>query len=221
MLPTLAAVALASAAPGPSAAEMYRQVPGCTVDVAAMLQLSPYDFDQTDKGFRSLSSKPGCDVATANLIATYRRSNWGKLDRNAVQISYWHEGQSRAFAGQTELAIPLLLAGVNPGVAGLSAQFDRDNASIGMANAEYGLATVAFLQGDLAGLKTARARLAAVPRPSMWTTAMRNSAAPGRPSMNWPPNLNIVDELIRCFGKPYKEAYSCDAIAAAKRGHAP
>ena len=219
MLAALAGAALAGAPlrKAPTPADLYQQVPGCTVDLAAMMKLSPFDFDQTEKGFRSLANKPDCDVATANLIATYRRSNWGKLDQNQLQISYWHEGQSRAFAGQTELAIPLLLAGVNPGVAGLGEQLDHDNASIGMANAEYAMATVAFLQGDLAALNKARARLAALPRPSMWATAMEKTPAAARPSMNWPPNLNIIDQLIRCFGKSYREAYSCDAIAAARR----
>lgn len=219
MLAALAGAALAGAPlrQAPTPADLYQQVPGCTVDVTAMMKLSPFDFDQTEKGFRSLANKPDCDVATANLIATYRRSNWGKLDQNELQISYWHEGQSRAFAGQTELAIPLLLAGVNPGMAGLGGQLDRDNPSIGMANAEYALATVAFLQRDLAALNKARARLAALPTPNMWTTAMEKTPAAARPSMSWPPNLNIVDQLIRCFGKSYREAYSCDAIAAARR----
>src|SRR4051794_34591534 len=113
----------------------------CTVDTAAILKLSPYEFDQTNKGFRSLPS--GCDLATADLIAAYRRANWGKLTNNDVAISYWHEGQSRAFAGQTQLAIPLLLAGVNPGATGLGAGTDRLTKSIGTVNAEYALATVA------------------------------------------------------------------------------
>jgi hypothetical protein len=170
-----------------------------------MLKLSPYDFDQTAKGWRSVPSKGPCYVTAANLIATYRRANWGKLDANSVAISYWHEGQSRAMAGQTNLAIPLLLAGVNPGVAGVSADVDRQTSSIGMANAEYALATVAFLQGDLSALKAARARLAALREPE----AYRNLRPPPAAAAKWPPNLNIVDGLIACFGKPYRIAYGC------------
>ena len=215
------ALAAALAGQEPSALELHQPTPGCPIDVAAMLKLSPYEFDQTAKGWRSLRAKPGCDIATANLIATYRRANREKLDQNEMQISYWHEGQKRAEAGQTGEAIPLLLAGVNPGMTGTRAVDGRENALIGLANAQYALATVAFLQGDLDGLKKARARLASLPEPSIWAKLVERTPATLQSSMRWPPNLNIVDELIRCFGKPYKEAYNCDAIAAAKRGHAP
>src|SRR6266542_386560 len=113
ILAALAAVASQPVQRSPSPADLFHPAPGCTVDLDAMLKLPPYDFDQTDKGWRSIA-KPECNITAADLIGTYRRANWGKLTNNDVAISYWHEGQSRAMAGQTEQAIPLLLAGVNP-----------------------------------------------------------------------------------------------------------
>ena len=191
----------------PSAADLYHQVSGCPVDLDSMLTLSPYDFDQTGKGWRSLDAKPGCHAAAADLIANYRRANWGKIDANGVAISYWHEGQARAMAGETELAIPLLLAGVNPGFTGAGPDVDRQTSTMGMANVEYALATVAFLRGDLPALKSARARLAEIPAPEFYKKIRPEPVGAAK----WPPNLNVVDGLIACFGKPYAVAYGCRA----------
>jgi len=203
----LTAAALVTTPPTaqPSAADLYHQVAGCMVDLKSMLELSPYDFDQTEKGWRSLDAKPGCHVAAADLIATYRRANWGKIDANGVAISYWHEGQARAIGGETKLAIPLLLAGVNPGFTGAGPEVDRQSSPLGMANAQYALATVAFLQADLATLKLARARLAELPAPESYKGIRPEPVGAAK----WPPNLNVVDGLIACFGKPYAVAYGC------------
>jgi hypothetical protein len=173
----------------------------CSIDVAAVLKLSPHEFDQGPHGFRALASKPGCDAETADLIALYRRTNWAKLDQGQVAISYWHEGQSRAFAGQRDQAIPLLLAGVNPGVSGVNAEVDAESALYSNAFAQYALATVAFLQNDLPALKRARERLAAIPMPASY--AKLDSPSP------WPMNLKFVDGFIACFGKTYRQAYAC------------
>jgi hypothetical protein len=65
-------------------------------------------------------------------------------------------------------------------------------------------ATIAFLRGDRPALLAARTALAALPRPADF--APRD--VQGRPvAMNWPPNLNVVDGLLACFGRPYAEAY--------------
>ena len=166
--------------------------PTCEVDRTAMLRLSPHDFDQNEtKGWRPLSAHPECRLAAADLIREYRNANWGKLLPHEAHINYWHEGQLRASAGETEAAIPLLLAGVNP-------------ASID-GFPHYAMATVAFLQRDLSALKQARARLAALPVPQWFDEMKRN--APAARKMKWPLNLDVVDGLIRCFHKPYSEAY--------------
>ena len=152
----------------------------CSVDKEAMLRLSPSDFDQGPHGWRALAAKPDCHLATADLIAEYRHKHWRTSELFELHISYWHEGQMRASADQRELAVKLLLAGVSPQSIGFS---------------DYALATVAFLQNDLEALRTARARLAAAPKPAEFTG-------------KWPPNLDVVDGLLACFGKPYLEAYS-------------
>jgi hypothetical protein len=155
----------------------------CQVDTEAILRLSPSEFDQDPTGgWRTLTATPGCEVVIADLLAEYRRRNWGIFKEYELHLNYWHEGQVRAFAGQYDEAVPLLLAGVDPhAIGGFS---------------EYALATVAFLQNNRQALKAARDRLAAVPRPEFV------------PDGEWPPNLKIVDSLIACFGRPYSEAYS-------------
>lgn len=205
MITTIMAAALVTSQPGqpPSVADLYRQTPGCSVDLDAITKLSPFEFDQLPKGWRSLA-RPNCNAAAADLIAAYRVVNWSRLDASQVAISYWHEGQSRAMAGQTEAAIPLLLAGVNPG---LGAAGEQKLLPYSSAFSQYALATVAFLQNDLPGLKAARARLGAVPQPGDFAKLNANSP---RPAM-WPMNLDVVDRLIACFGKPYAEAYGCRA----------
>lgn len=168
--------------------------PTCNVDRTAMLRLSPDDFDQNwTKGWRPLASKPQCRVAAADLIGEYRKANWGKLQPHELHINYWHEGQLRAAAGQTDAAIPLLLAGVGPD-------------SINGAFVHYAMATVAFLQRDLPALEAARARLAALPVPQ-WYEEETKKGSTAAPIMKWPLNLDVVDGLIKCFSKPYSEAY--------------
>ncbi len=167
--------------------------PDCAVDVATMLQLTPDEFDQSSvEGWRSLSDRVGCRAAAADLIGEYRRSNWGNLLPHQVHLSYWHEGQLRAFEGQTDRAVPLLLAGANPdSIDGFP---------------HYAMATVAFLQRDLAALRAARERLATLPEPTWFKDTKDEGQI--RDDMMWPPNLDVVDGLIICFSRPYSEAYS-------------
>lgn len=164
----------------------------CAVDQEAMLALSPQDFDQSDdRGWRPLGDIAECRAAAAELIRTYRRTNWRSMTTGQVHTSYWHEGQMRAASGDADRAVPLLMAGTNPSSVG---------------GAEYQLGTIAFLRGDLAGLTLARERLAALPVPKD-LEEMREAARQGGAEFEWPPNLHVLDRLIACFGKPYSEAY--------------
>jgi hypothetical protein len=152
----------------------------CAVDRRAMLALGMDAFDQDHQGgWRPLSERPGCQVAAADLIRDYRA-----FLQDRLPILYWHEGQLRAEAGQTAEAISLM---------------DRTRREAGDERAPwwnvYVDATLAFLRGDRPALVAARERLAAVPRPD--DTGGRR----------WPPNLAVVDGLLRCFGRPYREAY--------------
>lgn len=152
----------------------------CQVDRRAMLALGMDAFDQDHQGgWRPLSERPGCKGTAADLIRDYRL-----FMQDRIPILYWHEGQLRADLGQNEAAAQLM---------------DRTRRDPGDERAPWWNAyvdgTIAFLRGNRAALVAARQRLAAVPRPA---------DTGGRA---WPPNLAVVDGLLRCFGRPYAEAY--------------
>ncbi|MEA3060618.1 MAG: hypothetical protein QOJ94_399 [Sphingomonadales bacterium] len=169
----------------------------CDVDRAAMLALPERAFDQDlEGGWRPLAARARCRGAAADLIAAYRRAHPA-----AGPILRWHEGQLRALHGQTGRAIALF-------------ERSREPSDANGWN-DYVDATIAFLRHDREALSAARARLAARPKPADW--APHDSQ--GRPvPIAWPMNLNVVDGLIRCFGKPYDKAYSvCTAPIRIRR----
>lgn len=176
----LAAAMLAAAAPSTPAR--------CAYDRSAMLRLEQRAFDQDlQGGWRVIADRPGCSIAAADLIREYRKSH-GSEDR----ILYWHEGQLRATAGQTSAALRLF---------GRSYKEGRD--AIGW-NA-YVDATIAFLRRNRPGLLAARERLLLIPRSPDWSPR----GPDGKPlAIAWPPNLNVVDGFIACFGQPYAKAYA-------------
>jgi hypothetical protein len=167
-----------------------------------MLSLSEDAFDQDlsngGGGWRKVASIPGCEAAAADLIAAYRAQH------ESSTTLLWHEGQLRAFAGQTERAIPLLLESKHDPATDLAGWND------------YVDATVAFLRRDREALLSARDRLAARPYPSgegmppLVGGMMEVPTQPGQPPMRvrWPPNIDVVDGLVACFERSYKEAYS-------------
>lgn len=170
--------------------------PDCSYNAATLLALPFERFDQDlTGGWRALESK-GCPVAAAEVLRRYRDEHRPLTDAQRSLLS-WHEGQVLAFMGSYQRAIPLLLAGIPV------------DDTIGFAH--YALGTVAFLQRDKPALLAARARLTAMPKPSDWTdevTVMVNDK-PVSFSTPWPPNVNVLDGLITCFDRPYKQAYSC------------
>lgn len=78
----------------------------------------------------------------------------------------------------------------------------------------YVTATIAFLRNDMETLRKARDELASVPTPPSFNPKRSDGT-----TVTWPPNLNIVDGLVRCFGRPYGEAYSpaCNRPKAASK----
>lgn len=170
----------------------------CAYNAAEVLTLTPQQFDQDlASGWRTLANKK-CYLEAAKLIRSYRTARLSSLSESQLHLSYWHEGQMRAFAGDPASAVPLLLSGVSP-----------DNSD---DFADYALGTVAFLERDLAALKTARNRLASLPAPPDWqsrskvTLTVNGVKMSGQ--MQWPPNLNALDGLIACFDRPYATAYT-------------
>jgi hypothetical protein len=154
----------------------------CQVDRSALLALGQDAFDQDmNGGWRPLSQRPGCESAAADLIRDYRVATEGRL-----HVLYWHEGQLRANAGQYPEAIRLMEL----------SRTASDSWNV------FGEATIAFLRGDRAALEAARARLASLPRPP----GFREEVLANGVHVTWPPNLAVVDGLIHCFGRPYREA---------------
>jgi len=160
--------------------------PDCSYDRSRMLGLGAYEFDQGADGWRRLSMA-GCELEAANLIRDYRTKQIRQLG-----VLFWHEGQLRAFFGEIENAINLFNVS------------RRDDDHYGWNI--YVDATIAFLRRDKAALLVARDRLASLPKPPDFSPV----DAEGAPlSISWPPNLNVVDGLIECFDKNYREAYQC------------
>lgn len=174
----------------------------CSYDRKALLSLDEQAFDQDltsgGGGWRKLSRTPGCELAAADLLSAYRAAHPA-----ASSLLAWHEGQVRASANQYSMAIPLLA----------SHRKDPSNDWAGWNH--YVDATVAFLKGDKGALLRARDRLADVlypndaDMPPFKDGHMEIPVQEGQPPIRvrWPPNIDVVDGLVKCFGKPYSEAY--------------
>lgn len=165
--------------------------PDCSYDLEAMLALDRNAFDQTlpGGGWRGLHER-GCYAEAAELIRAWRHEK-----RDHASILYTHEGQMRAYAGQTEQAIALLRLTYKP--------MDED-ANFGWNF--YMDGTIAFLDRDREALTTAIQRLKQVPK-----LEARVVYADGTPAkIKWPPNLDVLEALERCWERPFAEAYGVD-----------
>ncbi|MCL1499931.1 hypothetical protein M3O57_10010 [Xanthomonas nasturtii] len=178
------------------------QPAGCSYDRAAMLALDENAFDQDlQGGWRTISDRPGCALAAADLLRDYRQAH--AITGGVVT---WHEGQMRAEAGQSAQAIALFEQSYKPA--------DQDAAGWN----PYVAAMIAFLKRDRAGVEAARARLASVPYPKdkdmppLQDGYMILPATSGRPEIKarWPPNLDVVDGLLKCYDESYSVAYGAE-----------
>lgn len=136
-------------------------------------------FDQNEAGGWRSLSAAGCDSDAAILIEKYVAA---QEKPHAVLV--WHRAQMLARANDYAQAVQ---------VARLTLRPEGDEASAEFQWNAYVNATIAFLLGDGESLKLHREHLAIA-------------------SAKFPinrPNLASVDRLQLCFGKPYKEAYSC------------
>lgn len=182
--------------------ETHAQAPApahCAHERARLLALDQMKFDQDmEGGWRALADKPGCDLAAADLLRDYRQ-----VHASEDGMLYWHEGQLRANAGQYAQALPLLEharrpAGV-PDKAGWNPYVD---------------ATLAFLRRDKPALERAYRTLAAYPppvgegMPVLKDGYVELDMDNGRKmKMRWPLNIDVIEGLLNCYDKPYKEAY--------------
>lgn len=193
------------AAMGEEAAAHARR---CGIEEAALQQLislDPWAFDQDMQGgWRVVARQQGCEPAAAALIETYLHFA-PQLDAQSFPILRWHAGQMHASSGGAEAAIAWFHAAKKPGD-------DAWNL--------YADATIAFLQDDRQAAETARAQLATF-MPSEAEQEARRQAIAENPHMTFPDgfvtqpqNLNVVDKLLACWGRPYAQAYgTCDAGA--------
>ena len=162
----------------------------CRVDAGALMALGYDAFDQDmNGGWRALAQRAGCREEAADLIRGYR-----ELAQRRMGLLYWHEGQLRAGIGQVEPAIRLFDQARN--------STDEDGWN------HYVDATIAFLRNDQRGLVQARQKLATMSWPSGLQYVDEDGTRKPGPWPGWPANLDVVDGLIACFGKPYAEAYS-------------
>ena len=194
----LVAIAFALAACSASAADPSDEK--CIYDQEEFLSLDEAAFDQDlpNGGWRKIGNIPGCEAAAAELIAAYR----ARHPESSSTVA-WHQGQMLASAGMNEQAVPILE----------SAKKDPSE-DVGGWN-YYVDATIAFLSGDKERLELARDQLAAVPYdatpglPPLVDGYIELPTQPDLPPirMRWPPNIDVVDGLISCFGKSYSEAY--------------
>jgi hypothetical protein len=159
-----------SHAAGTSCAELYAR------HVRDDLAL-PYElFDQTeDNGFRVLA-RAGCDKEAADLIEAYIGAT------HASESSLrWHLAQLKASAGETGEAIRYARSVLVQ---------NEDDAKNSLRWNDYVLATIAFLEHDMAGLRMHRDRVA--------------SAGDG--FLGNVLNLKLLDSLIEHFDRDYKYA---------------
>ena len=163
--------------------------PDCTYDLVAMLELDRKAFDQDipNGGWRGLSNN-GCHEEAAELIREWRHEK-----RDHEGILYWHEGQMRAYAGQTKEAIALFELTYNP------PEFDAD-----FGWNHYVSGTIAFLRRDKDALSAAIDRLSGIPEPSDNSFARSDGTVV---KMQWPPNMNVLRGFEQCWDQPYARAY--------------
>ncbi len=165
--------------------------PDCAYDLEAMLELSREEFDQTlpDGGWRELYER-GCYAEAAELIHEWRHEK-----RDHASILYTHEGQLRAYAGQTDAAIALLKLTYKP--------LDED-ANFGWNH--YMDGTIAFLERDREGLMTAMERLKAIPARDAQIVDIHGNPV----EIAWPPNLDVLEAFERCWKNSFAEAYGSE-----------
>jgi hypothetical protein len=147
--------------------------------LASDLSLSFEQFDQDDTRGWRALSAAGCDAQAVRLVDDY-----SARQSHPHPVIAWHRAQLLAKAGRTAEAIQATRQTHRPAGSDAATGFDWN---------DYADATIAFLQDDRQALQSARDRLAAAS-----SGAAINAT-----------NLRAVDRLLRCFGQPYKVAYSC------------
>jgi hypothetical protein len=171
-------------------AAQVMQPAACHYDRARLLALDENAFDQDMTGGWRKLEEDGCEEEAADLVR-----DWRIMHKSRDSILFWHEGQLRADIGQTAAAIAL---------------FRRSYKTVkqdhGMGWNLYVDGTIAFLRHDRVAFDTAKAKLAALPRPPNFTF----EGPDGKPvPVKWPLNMNVFEGFAGCWDKSYKAAYAC------------
>jgi len=149
-------------------------------DINENLNLTWKEFDQTEgQGHRKLALK-GCFIEAATLIDVYILHHQETLEKSLVRILYFHAGQMYAYSELNSIAVQRMIKSLNPNEP-LNPELNWN---------DYVQASVGFLQSDIEVIKLNRKNLAA-----------------GKPTQGNKINLSVVDQMIKCFGKPYSYAF--------------
>ncbi len=155
-----------------------------------MLNMDLDTFDQSDKGWRSLLHKGGCDGSAVTIIKEYMSAHPDLSADQRPQL-LWHEGQILAGSNRYDESLAVFR----------SIHETEDSLRL------YQAATIAFLQRDKKALLAARTELAALPEPPDFAAAAKVFKEKTGETLAWPENLDVVDGLIRCFSSSYRVAY--------------
>ncbi len=170
-------------------------VPYCSLAKYTSITQSYDDFESGSNGWRQWGEN-GCYSEAAELLANYRRENDASLGAAPRNSLLFHEAQLRASAGENSAAEDLI--------------DEIETRSVIAPVAIYYAATAAFLRNDKVRLEQMRKELSEMPMPKEFEDARRRYVeANGGEGPKWPMNLDVVDDLIKCFGQPYLIAYSC------------
>lgn len=144
------------------------------------LGLDFHSFDQTPgNGHREFASR-GCYLSAAKITDIYHLHHQLDLLPWQSRILAFHAGQMYAFDQLYDIAINRFKRSFNP----------EESPTAELSWNAYVKATIAFLAKDMAELRVNRRSIALKPTDGNII------------------NLRVVDAFIRCFDKPYHEAYS-------------
>ncbi len=161
-----------------------------------MSMLGYDEFDQKPhRGWRAFADKQRYAEA-AVVIENYLQRHGG-LDFSQIVNLHFHAAQNHAFHG-TDEAIQAALKHLK------QSRYQNRKENFLVRWNDYVDATEAFLRKDLSALKAARERIAKGPETESGI-----------------PNLDVVDQLIRGFGKTYREAYSIGKSPASNPSDEP
>ena len=154
-------------------------------ELQSELDKSVFQFDQDKNGgWRALDHK-GCTLQAAMLLDVYNlddvRSEKKGDNRSGL---YFHAGQLYAMAGAPHVAIRRFYSSLDPSEEAEKEQVLSWNA--------YVLATIGFLERNKEAVRFQRDQIAIGPKTD------GNKV-----------NLRVVDGLLKCWDKSYKDAYQC------------